>query len=497
VQSGKKDSIGIYVRQSRDDNCENIETIETQRDMLIAYAKNNLSGDIYDVYVDDNVSGSSFERPGLEKLKRDVVDGRISVLLLKDLSRLGRNNARTLLLLDFFEEYGVRVVCSDGRYDSLRDNDTVGIETWVNERYVRDLSRKIRASLHFKIQRGEYVGNAPFGYSKSDDEKNRLVINEAEAEVVRLIYGLYRSGLGYTSIAAELNRRGCLSPRGRGWNRMAIRRILCSRVYIGDTVQGVSEKVSFKSKKTRRLPRDEWVITERTHEPIISREEFLEAKKIRESKGGGRAPNKGLLYRLRGLVWCGSCGSMMYARKRPSGIMYVCGNYFRNGKSHCSSHSVPEDEIVKSISEEFISIFRDSQYFGELMENLKDAGFFKLSGEGREEEIKKQIAICLRRQEILYNDRLNERISEQLFARMNSRIETELSNLESKLERMQKNRPDEKLVKELISEAVAKAKSGELSNEIIRLLVKRITVFEKGEPGGSIQDKCVKIDFAI
>jgi len=494
MHSGKKDSIGIYLRQSRDDNGENIETIENQRDMLIEYAKNHLSGDIYDVYMDDNVSGSSFERKGLKKLKRDVSDGKISVLLLKDLSRLGRNNAKTLQFLDFLEENGIRIVCSDGRYDSIRDSDTVGIETWVNERYVRDLSRKIRASLHFKIQRGEYIGNAPFGYFKADDVKNRLYVNEAEAEVVRLIYKLYRSGMGYTSIADELNRRDLLSPRGMGWNRMSVRRILCSRVYTGDTVQRVSEKISFKSKKTRRLPQEQWVITEKTHEPIISNDEFLEVKKLRESKSGGRAPNKGCFYKLRGLIWCGRCQSLMYARKRGSGIKYVCGNYFRNGKKACSSHTVPEDEIVKSICSEFTSIFEGRHYLKELMESLMSEGAFQNAGESRE-EIKRQMSARLRRQEILYNDRLNERISEQLFLRMNNRIEAELRNLELQLERIQKNKPDEILVEELISEAVERAKNGEISNEIIRLLVKKITVYDKGEPDDSTRDKLVLIDF--
>lgn len=497
MHASKKSSIGIYLRQSRDENARNIETIENQRDMLIAYAKNNISGDIYDIYVDDNVSGSSFDRRGLQKLKQDVSDRKISILLLKDLSRLGRNNAKTLQLLDFLEENGIRIVCSDGRYDSMRDNDTVGIETWVNERYVRDLSRKIRSCLQFKIQRGEYIGNAPFGYFKADNEKNKLSIEETEAETVRLIYRLYRGGMGYTSIASELNSRGLKSPRGQGWNRMSVRRILCSRVYIGDTVQGVSEKISFKSKKTRRLPRDEWVITEGTHEPIISKEDFIEVKRLRETKADGRAPNKGCFYMLRGMIWCGGCGSIMYARKRTSGIRYVCGNYFRNGKEKCSSHIVSEKAIVKCICEEFISIFNGSQYSQELLKSLRSMGAFENMSEAREEEIKRQRAARLRRQEILYNDRLQERISEELFLRMNNHIEAELKNIDMQLERIRKKTPDKKLVEELISEAVTGAKREDIANGLVRILVKRVTVYDEGEMNEGAQDKCVVIDFRM
>lgn len=125
--------IGIYVRQSRDENEENLETIETQKKLLVDYVKRNNLGTIYKTYVDDNVSGSGFERNALEELKKDVLSCSINLIVLKDLSRLGRNNAKTLLFLDFLEEYGVRVITSDGRYDSLKDNETVGIDTWYNE----------------------------------------------------------------------------------------------------------------------------------------------------------------------------------------------------------------------------------------------------------------------------------------------------------------------------------------------------------------------------
>lgn len=128
--------IGIYVRESRDDNEENHETIETQRDLLVDFVEKNAMGYIYSIYSDDNVSGSSFKRHGLDRLRDDVAEGRINLLLVKDLSRLGRNNAKTLLFLDYMEECGVRILTFDGRYDSIRDNDTVGIETWFNERYV-------------------------------------------------------------------------------------------------------------------------------------------------------------------------------------------------------------------------------------------------------------------------------------------------------------------------------------------------------------------------
>jgi DNA invertase Pin-like site-specific DNA recombinase len=131
------DRIGIYVRESRDDYGEKHETIETQRELLVDYACRHGLGQVCSIYEDDNVSGSGFERAGIERLREDVLTGRIDLLLVKDLSRLGRNNAKTLQFLDFLEEYGVRVLSSDGRYDSRLGDDLVGIETWANERYIR------------------------------------------------------------------------------------------------------------------------------------------------------------------------------------------------------------------------------------------------------------------------------------------------------------------------------------------------------------------------
>lgn len=473
--------IGIYVRLSRDENGENSETIENQRELLLEYARTRQLGEVFAVYTDDNVSGSAFERVGLSKLKEDVLSGRINMVLLKDLSRLGRNNAKTLQWIDFFEEYGVRILTADGRYDSLLDNETLGIETWANERYIRDISRKIRASLHFKIRRGEYLGKAPFGYKKSESERNRLVIEEAEAETVRLIYRLYRSGMGYTAVAKYLGSKEHPSPGGKGWNRISVRRILCSDVYIGNTVQGVSEKISFKSKKTRRLPKSEWVRTEGTHQGIVTPEEFTEVQKLRRQRNEGRELHKGGVHALKGVIRCGGCGSNMYARMRTGGVAYVCGNYSRGGSAACSSHFVYEDAILEVICRELLKIFLNKEYRKELSvkfeERLKGAD---APNDGYD-ELHKKLEACRRQQELLYKDRLEGLISAELFCRTNRKLEERLGMLSDKLKQAAcVQQPGERSLG-LISEAEQNLRDGKLSNEIVRLAVKSITVFDHGE----------------
>ncbi len=476
----RENSIGIYVRISRDDYGENIETIENQRQMLLDFTDKNQLGDVYSVYTDDNVSGSAFERRGLARLKEDVLNGRVNLLLLKDLSRLGRNNAKTLQWIDFLEEYGVRILTADGRYDSLLDNETVGIETWVNERYIRDISRKIRSCLRFKIERGEYLGNAPFGYKKSAIERNKLVICEEQAETVRLIHSLYRSGFGYTSIARVLDERGLPSPEGKGWNRISVRRILVSRVYIGDTVQGVSERVSFKSKKTRRLPKEEWVITQGTHEGIISKPDFLEAQKLRESKIAGKGPRT-RCHVLGGIIFCGCCGSAMYARERTHGIAYVCGSYCRKGVAVCSSHFTYAAPVVECICKELVKLFDDKDVWAQLEEMPEYSAMCRDDGEIDVQKLMRQLETGRRQHELVYKDRLEERISEQLFDKMNRQYEMRLQALEREVERINTEGGRTVDVPELIGQELDRLREGRLSNALARLMVKSVTVFDEGD----------------
>jgi len=472
--------VAIYVRESRDDNEQNYETIETQRGLLEEFVKSRNLGSIVKVYVDDNVSGAGFERKGIEELKNDISRGIVNLLVIKDLSRLGRNNAKTLLFLDYLEENGVRVITYDGRYDSLKDNDTVGIDTWYNERYIKDISRKIRANLRFKIQKGEYIGNSPFGYLKSPNEKNKLVVNHDEAKVVKKIYALYQEGWGYSRIAAYLNQKGCPSPSKGTWNPVTVRRILTNRVYIGDTVQGVSERISFKSKKTRRLPEDRWVITENTHEAVIDREEFYRVQKMIKEKLAGEGPHKGVIHLFRGVIYCGRCGKVMFARARKNRPMaYVCSSYGKNGRIECSSHHVREDLLVETVAEDIIKLIDSVEPDSKLTQRLES--LFSDDDRAEYERLEKQISQKLRQQEILYLDRLEQKISEDLFVRMNRQLEEKVQLLREELEEIKKRRTDLLTASKITSLIKKQLKAGCITNDIIKAAVDKVVVFDAGD----------------
>jgi site-specific DNA recombinase len=478
--------VGVYVRESRDDYGENYETIETQRDLLVNYINRERLGKILKIYIDNNVSGTVFDRDGIRQLREDVMSSRIDLLVLKDLSRLGRNNAKTLLLLDFLEEHGVRVITFDGRYDSEKDSDMVGIETWFNERYARDISRKIRANLRFKIEKGEYIGSAPYGYIKDGERKNRLVPDENTAFIVREIFELYREGFGYKSIANFLNSQGYPSPSARSgyrsgisWNPMAVRRILCNRVYLGDTVQGVSEKVSFKSKKTRRLPENSWVITQNTHEAIVSRNEFQEAQKIRKDKSKFCGPHKGILHLLRGKLFCGKCGSVMYARVRKGRpVGYICGNYGRNGRKACTSHHINEDTISKAIIYELLGLIEDRNVV-EKSKALINVYFFRQDNAFAQiEKLELQLKLREKHQDILYSDRLEGKITEELFSRTNASIEKGILMLKNKIKKIKNTKTYamdiDNIIREMRDDLIKKG----LTHSMVKTAVEKITVFD-------------------
>lgn len=472
---------GIYVRESRDDNEENYETIETQRDLLIDYVQKNDLGEVAGIYIDDNVSGSGFERKGIKELKCDVLERRINLLVLKDLSRLGRNNAKTLLFLDFLEENGVRVVTFDGRYDSQKDNDIVGIETWFNERYILDISRKIRTNLRFKIQRGEYIGHAPFGYEKSPYEKNRLVVNKEEADVVRRIYSLYREGYGYSYIAGILNSEGIKSPSRGLWNPIAVRRILLSRVYTGDTVQGVSEKISFKSKKTRRLPENRWVITGNTHEPIVSKDEHEEIQRIRNRKNISAGPHKGVIHVFRGSIFCGACGSIMFARKRPDRPMsYICASYGKGGRAACTSHSIREKDLSDVVLDDLVKLLEDERMLNKILQKLEKNEASE-DYEALRKRLLKQVETKQKQQEILYQDKLEDKISESLFLRMNRQLENRISSIKQEVSQLEARKTEFRDTCDRLIELKNCITSNGITNEIVKVMTNRIIVFDKGD----------------
>ncbi len=453
-QKSSKSRAAIYVRESRDEKQKNYETIETQRRLLEDYAVKQ-GWQVFAAYEDDNVSGTTFQRPGLRGLERDMQSGLFDIILLKDLSRLGRNNGRTLLFIEFAEESGIRIVTADGRYDSESNTELAGLDTWFNERYAADISRKIRASLQYKIQSGEYIGTAPYGYKKAA-AGGSLEIDREKAFYVRQMFSLYLKGWGCSKIAKYFTEEQITPPRSN-WSSQSVMRILSSPVYIGVTVQGISKKLSYKSKKTVRLPEDQWVVTPDTHEPIISREIFYQVQEARSARHHGAANNKGRLSVYKNLVFCGRCGSKMYSKNGG----YLCSAYIKNGAKGCSRCFVSEQDITEvllpSIQKSLRTISISEDCFHKDMQG----------------ELQSMKENCRKRLETLYSDRLQGIIDADTYLKLAEQEKAKVRKLEEECYRNRLNVPE--LINRFLGETPASVNE-ELLHDLAIAIVEKCTV---------------------
>ncbi|MCT4592922.1 MAG: recombinase family protein [Anaeromicrobium sp.] len=349
-----------YVRISRDDKGENYETIITQKRLIKDYIKDRFNCDMKKIYEDDNVSGYKFDRSGFEKLEENIKKGEVQVLAVKDLSRIGRNNALTLLFLEFLKENNVRFISISDNYDSFKDeDDVIGIKTWYNERYVKDISKKITGNLKVKQRNGGVIIRPYFGYKINPNDKTRLIIDENVSGVIKRIFKLYVEGNGYRKISDILNSEGILTPSqykkiqdgnkrpvAKYWTPVHVSRIINDDVYVGTLRCGKTKKKKIKGQSIR-VPKEEHIVYEDHHEGIISKEDFKLAQAIakRRDQRKIRAGSHGInLYS--GFLFCGDCGKYMVMRRRKHrSDSYICGTYHGMGSKYCTSHHIKEEDI--------------------------------------------------------------------------------------------------------------------------------------------------------
>lgn len=352
--------VGIYLRLSREDGDKESDSIFSQRGLLKDYISSHPSLIFSSEYVDDGYTGTNFKRPGFQRLLEDCRSGLIDCILVKDLSRLGRNYLQLgTYLEEVFPTLNIRCIAINDNYDSLHlsanDQFVIPIKNIFNQQYAEDISRKVKSSFKVKQNQGLFIGAEPsYGYKKDPDNKNHLIIDESAALVVRRIFQLYISGLGKITIAQTLNKEGIPCPteykRLNGskyrnakrldsttyWTYSTIHKILTNQIYIGDMVQNKNVRSKMHS-KAKILPASEWIIVKDTHEPIIDIATWNMVQDLLKRKA--RTLNlTSNLHLFAGFITCGNCGrSMVYSDK-----YYVCGTYKRCGTHLCSSHRVSE-----------------------------------------------------------------------------------------------------------------------------------------------------------
>ncbi len=366
-----------YVRLSRDDDHKNYVSIENQKLIINQFAAGQ--GVMIDRwYEDDGVSGYVFDRPGFRQLMEDL-DRDIDTVYVKDFSRLGRHNAKVLLLLDEFQERGKHLIVVDDQYDSMDSgDDTVGIKTWFNERYVKDTSKKIRRAIGARQKEGTLITRPPFGYWRNEKDKSILEIVPREAGVVKEIFDLYLSGSGYRRISVYLTEQGKPTPSmiqrerelkagqvskrapASRWSDGMVRDILNNDFYIG-TFRLKKRARSTVHGKDRRIPGDEQCVFEDHHPAIIDKATFalvqeLKKKRDRTNYRGsrGQRPGSENPSPFGSCLFCKDCGSRLTPIKRDAADRerkyYICTTYNTRGRRYCAkAHLIEEEDLMEDI----------------------------------------------------------------------------------------------------------------------------------------------------
>lgn len=495
----KNYSVGLYIRLSREDENKTdvSESITNQKSLLLQYVKeNNLR--VYDIYIDDGYSGTTFDRPGFNRLIRDCENKLVNMVITKDMSRLGRDYIKTGYYLEkYFPEHNIRYIAITDNIDTYlnnSNNDIAPFKAIMNDYYAKDISKKIKSSLRAKQKEGKWVGSrCPYGYDKDINNKNHLVINEEQAGIVRYIFDLSLNGLTCFKIANKLTLENIKTPAqyynfnwknnynmnmGK-WHPKTIKDILTNRLYTGDLVQNRRSKVNYKIKKVVYNKECDYIVVPNTHEAIIDKELFDRVQSLIPKNVGRNEKRENHL--LDGLLYCGECNHRISVspRRKIDNRCYTVCNYYRTylKQKVCTMHSnnydILEDKILELLKEYCLKYMDKKSILNRVINTNND----KQNNLRYIKNLEKEISNINDNLDSIYIDRLNKNISEEQFNRVKIKLETELNIKldkikEFKKEKTQNNNIDrEKYISEVLE-------LNNISRDIIINLIDRIEIFE-------------------
>ena len=371
-----------YLRLSKEDgdfsfspDKRESDSISSQRELIQGFVSQRPDIELVAEFVDDGFTGTNFDRPGFQKMMEAIERGEINCVIVKDLSRFGREYIDAGNYIEkMFPRKGVRFIAVNERYDSLsatgpNDSMIVSFINLLNDSYSRDISIKIRTNLATKRQRGEFISNfAVYGYMKDPDDKNRLIIDPEAASVVREIFRWKIEGVSPVNIAQRLNERGTLCPaaykKAHGshytsgfwaggqvfWNAVSVQRILTNEVYCGVLIQGRRTTANYKVKTTVLKSEQEWARVEGAHEAIITHSQFHVVQRLM-NEDCRRTQGEEAVRPLSGRVYCGDCGSLakraVVSKKGRKYAYYICPNSCKGG--HCAKRRISEEKLEETV----------------------------------------------------------------------------------------------------------------------------------------------------
>lgn len=364
-----------YFRLSKDDGGKReSDSISNQRKLIREYAATHNDVVIVKEICDDGYTGTNFNRPGFRAVMDAIEAGEADCVIVKDLSRLGREYIETGKYLEMvFPDKGVRFIAINDNVDSdnhsQRDDILIPVKNLINESYCSELSKKLRAQFRLQRRNGEFLGAfASYGYCKSSEDKHKLVIDGYAAEIVRSIFAFKMQGYSQQAIADCLNKMGVLPPSEykkqmglqyqsgfktavqTGWTAMTVRRILTNSIYMGELIQGKRGTPNYKLKKMRERKQEDWSVVEHNHEPIVDELMFSVVQKMLQ-RDTRTSPNAETVQPLAGMLFCPDCGRAMcrrvVTRSRKKFYYYVCWNYKNNHS--CTSHNFSQEKLEEAV----------------------------------------------------------------------------------------------------------------------------------------------------
>lgn len=480
----------IYMRLSKEDANDESQSIKNQREMIRDFCNANKIV-VLKEFFDDGFSGGNFDRPGFQKMIEYVQKNRPNLVITKDLSRLGRDMTESSMYAEqFFTNLGVRYLAIRDGFDSFEDNLWAPFQFAMNDVYIRDISRKIKDVITQKKKSGKYCACPPFGYKKSNQNKDILIPDEVTAPIVQRIFYMCASGISLRKIAEILTADGVITPlkyrvmyrdefsqKGASratdeWNYTTVKRIVINKVYLGHTVLGKTKKPSLKSDVKIKVPQNEWYITENTHEPLVTEDVYNRANDNirRYTRSMDECRQEGIRKSIfSGLVFCENCGAPMcsggsvYGNKSHSYWYLTCLNIPIRSKNHCEHGARIKYydliDIVKNDLNSLIALTDDQ--ICKIIDDIQNDNSSECQNKviiSQIEAIQREISDSNKMIEKLYRDNISGKISDE-------RLDALISSIENKI-----NQSNETIVRlrEQIIEVEDAAQNYEQFFEIVR-----------------------------
>lgn len=496
--------VALYIRLSKEDESEGpSQSVTNQKSLLDDFVKKHRLS-VYDTYIDDGWSGTSFDRPDFQRMIADIEAKKVNMVITKDLSRLGRDYIMTGHYMErYFPEKRVRYISLLDGIDTGVDstaNDITPFRAIMNDMYAKDISKKIKSVKRDKQRKGQFIGGKPmYGYKMHPTEKNKIVIDEEVAPIVRRIFAMALDGVSCRKIAAALNEEhvptpaaycgwnmGRKGPYAGLWSSERISEMLQNETYIGNMVQGRTVKISYKSKKCLKQERENWVVVEGTHEPLIDEESFRKVRLLVESRKHTRSRTYDFL--LKGLIFCRECGYPLATlnRKNAAGeerLFFVCRTYQRFTKAGvCTCHSIKEQTVTEAVIakvREACQAYLDPGKLLPMAQSCVEEAKATDTTEAEIQSLKGKIESMTAHLDSMYMDKLSGLLNEDDFQRIYLKVKSDRSKLESQLKELERRKEspvkaeDEAraLVRRFVESACA-------SRELLVSLIERVELSE-------------------